>query len=186
MRRRQFIAGLGSAAAWPVAARGQQPVPVVGFINGDSAAAGAGPRAAFQKGLGETGYIEGQNVTVEYHYLDGRYDRQPALMADLIRRRVAVIVSGGGEAIALAANEATSTIPIVSSSGDDPVKRGLVAGLARPGAKLDGPSIRPSHRSFLDLDVDFARVAPTVGAERETQCEAKRRSSCSTASQARP
>src|SRR5271167_3515525 len=104
MRRREFIAGLGSTAAWPVVARAQQPaLPVVGFINGGSADAGAGPRTAFQKGLGETGFIEGQNVTVEYHYLDGRYDRQPALMADLIRRRVAVIVAGGGEAIALAA-----------------------------------------------------------------------------------
>src|SRR5580704_13209151 len=94
MRRREFIAGLGSAAAWPVVARAQQPaLPVVGFVGSGSADAAAGYVAAFRKGLGETGYVEGQNVTVEYHYLEGRYDQLPALMADLVRRRVAVIAT---------------------------------------------------------------------------------------------
>ena len=91
MLRREFIAGLGSAAAWPIAARAQQAgLPVVGFVNGGSADAYAGYVAAFRKGLGETGYVETQNVTVEYHYLEGQFDRLPALMADLVRRRVAV------------------------------------------------------------------------------------------------
>src|SRR5271167_3155323 len=96
MRRREFIAGLGSAAAWPIAARAQQPtMPVIAVVNARSADAGASIAATFRKGLGETGYVEGQNVTVEYHWLEGQLDRLPALMADLVRRRVAVIVAGG-------------------------------------------------------------------------------------------
>jgi putative ABC transport system substrate-binding protein len=136
--RRTFIAGLGSAAAWPVVARAQErALPVVAFLNGGSEEAAPDRKRAFGKGLGESGYVDGQNVTVEYHFLNGRYDRQPAVMADLIRRRVAVIVAGGGEAIALA-KKATSTIPIVFSSGDDPVKLGLVASLTRPGGNATG------------------------------------------------
>src|SRR5271167_1659894 len=96
MRRREFIAGLGSAAAWPLAARAQQPaLPVVGYVSTGSADDSVGVAAAFRKGLGETGYVEGQNVTVEYHYLEGQFDRLPALMADLVRRRVAVIATPG-------------------------------------------------------------------------------------------
>jgi putative ABC transport system substrate-binding protein len=92
MRRREFIAGLGGALGWPRAARAQQPaVPVIGFVGAGSAEAGARNVAAFRKGLGETGYVEGQNVTVEYHWLEGQFDRLPALMADLVRRRVSVI-----------------------------------------------------------------------------------------------
>ena len=95
IRRREFIAGLGSAAAWPLVARAQQaPMPVIGFVDAGSADAGAGFVAAFRKGLGETGYVEGQNVMVEYHYLEGQLDRLPALMPDLVRRRVAVIDRG--------------------------------------------------------------------------------------------
>src|SRR4029453_7785422 len=136
--RRKFLARLGGAAvAWPLAARAQQAaIPVVAFVNAGSSDAPLG--AAFRKGLNEAGYVEGQNVTVEYHWLDGQYDRLPALMAELVRRRVAVIATPGGGAAARAAKAATTTIPIVFGVAEDPVKLGLVASLARPGGNATG------------------------------------------------
>jgi len=136
VRRRAFITLLGGAAAWPLAVRAQQPgLPVIGFVNGGSADAWATYTAAFLKGLGETGYIEGQNVTIESRWLEGQYDRLPALMADLVRRRVAVITTLGPASPALAAKAETAAIPIVFAVPEDPVlvpKGGRVAVLVNP------------------------------------------------------
>src|SRR6516165_10220530 len=163
IRRREFIAGLGSAAAWPVVARAQQAaMPVIGYLTTQSAddpsLVSTGP---FFLGLKEAGYVEGQNVAVEYRYAENQFDRLPALAADLVCRRVAVIVADGATA-ARAAKAATSTIPIVFSTGVDPVTLGLVASLNRPGANVTGSAVLADELSPKQLQL-LRELLPNAG-----------------------
>ena len=170
MRRRDFIKVIGGGAvAWPVGARAQQPSPpVIAFLSGRSADVSVAALAAFRKGLNETGYVEGQNATVEYHWLGGQYDSLPALMADLVRRQVAVIATPGSTPAALAAKAATATIPIIFGVGEDPVRLGLVPNLARPGGNATGINffvnevVAKRLRLLHDMVPNAVRVAVLV------------------------
>ena len=179
MRRREFNVALGGMIlAWPLAGHAQQPaMPVVGLIHGGALYTFAREATAFRKGLNDTGYIEGQNVTVEYNWLEGHYERLPALMADLVRRRVAVIASPGSNVATLAAKAATATIPIVFGVGEDPVQLGLVASLARPGGNATGVNFFVANvtakrlRLLHDLVPKAVRIAVLVNPANATPAE---------------
>ena len=166
MRRRDFVALLGgAAAAWPLAARAQQPtLPVIGYLSSGSPAAFAPMVAALRRGLSEAGVVEGKDFVIEYQWVEGQYDRLPTLAADFVRRQVAMIVATGGSRPALAAKAATATIPIVFTGGLDPVELGLVTSLARPGGNATGTINIASDLNAKRLGMlrEFVPAATTI------------------------
>jgi putative ABC transport system substrate-binding protein len=169
LKRREFVTLLGgSAAAWPLAARAQQAaVPVIGYLGAQSPAAFASRVTAFRQGLGETGYVEGRNVAIEFRWAEGQHDRLPALAAELVARRVAVIVAPGGAPAAIAAKSVTTTIPIVFEMGADPIAMGLVTSLNRPGGNLTGVSslnveVTPKRLEILREAIPTATVVAVL------------------------
>jgi putative ABC transport system substrate-binding protein len=166
MRRRSFIAGLGSAAAWPVAANTQQLArPTIGYLSGATESGNSKLTDAFRQGLREQGYTEGRDVEIIYRWSDQRYDQLPAMASDLVRRRVNLIVTTAGNAPALAAKSATSSIPIVFQLGGDPVELGLVASLSRPGRNLTGAVFLTQELTAKRLELlhEIAPLAATIG-----------------------
>ena len=166
MKRRDFIALIAGASGWPLAARAQQAsIPVVGFMSGRAPEELADLVTAFRQGMAESGLVDGQNVTIEFRWAYGDYDRLPALVADLVNRKVAVLVGVGGDVSAIAAAKATTTIPVVFGMGGDPVKVGIVASFNRPGGNVTGYTVWTNEMELKRLGLlrELVPAIPVIG-----------------------